>query len=535
MSAFDVTRYSDTLASIDTTRPRWYEKLPYLALAVLVTAELAAILALNRGMLVFSLDDAYIHLALAARIWSGTYGINANEISAPASSILWPFLLAPFSTLPAAIYTLVPCLLNIAAAFVTLRLLVTRLRHALAQRVAQPFGLAASLFAVGLVLCVNLVPIVFTGMEHSLQQLLAVTLIAGVIEEGSTGRIPRTAWLALILIPAVRYDSLALAVPALLYFLWRGHFRGSILAALAIGCVVGSFSAFLFSHGLGILPASVMAKSDVARASGGLVTLMRNLYGNVNNDSQANVLLVGLVLTLAAACDRARPVAERGLGVVIASALAIEFVFGRLGAYYRYEAYICAATVLALIHLYRSVLSRVLASVAPLAPQIALLGGLGAVSLGYLIALANTPAASNNIYDQQYQMHRFVAEYYREPVAVNDLGWVSFRNPRYVLDFGGLASHEALLARYDEPGADWMRRLASRHGVHLAMIYDDWFPQHPTEWVRIGTLKFTQMRVTAADSKVSFYATDAASAAAIRAALLEFEKTLPRRVSFQFD
>jgi hypothetical protein len=509
-----------------------YERLPYLAFATLIAAELLAIVALNHGMLVYVLDDAYIHLALADRIWSGTYGINAHEVAAPASSILWPFLLAPFASLPAAVYTLVPGLLNIAAASLTLKLLLGELRRALAP---ERLGLAAGLFAVGLVLGVNLVPIIFTGMEHSLQQLLAVALVAGLIEEGRSGRVPRTAWLALVFLPLVRYDSLALAVPALLYLLWRGHFRGSILATLAIACVCGSFSAFLSSHGLGILPASVMAKSDLARSSGTPVVLLRNLYSNVVNDPQSNILLVGLVLMLAAACDRGKPAADRALGLAIAAALAAEFLFGKLGAYYRYEAYIWAATVVALIHLYRGALSRVLAPAAAPGVQVAAIGGVAAASLGYLIALASTPAASNNIYDQQYQMHRFVSGYYHEPVAVNDLGWVAFRNPRYVLDFGGLASREALLARYNEPGADWMSNLARLHGVHLAMIYDQWFPQHPSQWVRVGSLEFTQMRVTAADSKVSFYATDAESIAAIRAALLEFRKTLPERASFRFD
>lgn len=533
----NVASTADPLASLDGTRlrPRLYERLPYYAFAALVAAELAAILALNHGMLVYSLDDAYIHLALAARIWTGTYGINVHEVSAPASSILWPFLLAPFSALPTAAYTLVPCLLNAAAASLTLKLLVSELRRAVAPPPAQSLGLAAALFAVGLVLCVNLIPIVFTGMEHSLQQLLAVALVCGLIEEGRTGRVPRTAWLALVLIPLVRYDSLALAVPSLLYLLWRGHWRGSLLAALAIGCVCGTFSAFLFSHGLGILPASVVAKSDLTRTSGAPLVLVRNLYLNLVGDSQANALLVGLVLALAAARDRRKPAAERGLGAVVTGALAVEFLFGKLGAYYRYEAYICAAMVAALIHLYRGVLKPIFVPGAPLSPQIATLGGLGAASLSYLLALTSTPIATNNIYDQQYQMHRFIASYYRRPVAVNDLGWVSLRNPYYVLDFGGLASREALQARYNEPGSDWMRRLARQRDVHLVMIYDDWFPQHPADWVRVGTLKFTQIRVTASMSEVSFYATDGESVAAIRAALLEFERTLPNRVSFRFD
>jgi hypothetical protein len=512
-----------------------YRKLPYTVFAAILAAELAAILALNHGMLVYSLDDAYIHLALAARIWTGTYGINVHEVSAPASSILWPFLLAPFSALPMRAYILVPCVLNILAASFTLKLLVAEVRRAVAQSPAQSLGVVAAVFAAGLVVAANLIPIVFTGMEHSLQQLLAVTIVAGLIAEGRTGRAPRTLWIALVLIPLVRYDSLALAVPALLYFLWRGHWRGSLLATIAIGAVCGAFSAFLLSHGLKILPASVMAKSEVMRASGAPVALLFNVYVNLLSDTQGNVMLAGLVLTAAAWFDNRRPAAERGLALALTGALAVEFLLGKFGSYYRYEAYIWTAMLVALIHLYRGTLARVLAPDAALAPQLALVGVLAAASLSYLFTLASTPFASNNIYDQQYQMHRFVSDYYHEPVAVNDLGWVSFQNPSYVLDLAGLASQEALAARLNEPNSDWMRRLSVEHGVRLAMIYDGWFPSHPTGWVRVGTLKFHQIRVTAAESEVAFYATDLGAVPSIRAALADFQQTLPPRVSFHFD
>jgi hypothetical protein len=224
------------------------------------------------------------------------------------------------------------------------------------------------------------------------------------------------------------------------------------------------------------------------------------------------------------------------LALVVAAALGGEFVFGKLGAYYRYEAYIWGATLTALLHLHREFLGRIFTPGATWAPQLAVIGGLAAASLSYFLTLATTPIASNNIYDQQYQMHRFVTEYYHAPVAVNDLGWVAFRNSQYVLDFAGLASKEALQARLTEPGSDWMRRLEQQHDVHLAMIYDDWFPQRPVEWVHVGTLKFTQKRVTAAGSEVSFYASDAASVAPLREALENFQRNgLPKGVSFLFD
>lgn len=60
--------------------------------------------------------------------------------------------------------------------------------------------------------------------------------------------------------------------------------------------------------------------------------------------------------------------------------------------------------------------------------------GLKVILVSVLFLLANTyyvratvtnPIASRNIYEQQYQMHRFVVDYYRDAVAVNDLGFVA--------------------------------------------------------------------------------------------------------------
>jgi hypothetical protein len=514
---------------------RTFAALPYCVFAMLVAAELAAILLLNHGTFVYTLDDAYIHLALAERIWGGTYGINAHEFAAPASSILWPFMLAPFASLPAIAFALVPLVLNAAAAATTLFLLVREVRCAIALETAPQSGLPAAAFAAGLILATNLVPLVFTGMEHSLQQLLAVVIVTGLIEEGRTGRAPATLWLGLLLIPLVRYDSLALAVPALLYLFWRGHIRGTLAIGAALGGALAGFSLVLAAHGLGFLPASVMAKSEVMRANGAPVALLLNLYVNLVANTQGNVLLFGLALVLAAVFDRRRPAAERGLALFLTAAVALQLLFGKFGAYFRYEAYLWTATLITIVHLSRAGLTRVLASGANRAAQVALCGVLGAASLGYLFALASTPLAANNIYDQQYQMHRFLTDYYRGPAAVNDLGWVSFGNSSYVLDLEGLASKEALQARLHEADSDWMRRLCQAHGVGIAMIYDGWFPNRPAEWVHMGTLKFDRIRITPAFAQVEFYATDRSAAATVRSELDAFQKSLPNGTRFRFD
>ncbi|MHC2245266.1 hypothetical protein [Bradyrhizobium elkanii] len=61
---------------------------------VLFAATLIFSVTLCDGRLIFTLDDPYIHLAVADHIRSGGYGVNASEVSSPSSSIIWPYLLA---------------------------------------------------------------------------------------------------------------------------------------------------------------------------------------------------------------------------------------------------------------------------------------------------------------------------------------------------------------------------------------------------------------------------------------------------------
>src|SRR5207248_4211963 len=80
-----------------------------------------ATLALTGGRLIYALDDAYIELSLAWNIAQGHYGINAADVSSPSSSILYPFLLAPFAWTP--YLDEAPLVLNSLAGAATLALL----------------------------------------------------------------------------------------------------------------------------------------------------------------------------------------------------------------------------------------------------------------------------------------------------------------------------------------------------------------------------------------------------------------------------
>jgi hypothetical protein len=128
-------------------------------------------------------------------------------------------------------------------------------------------------------------------------------------------------------------------------------------------------------------------------------------------------------------------------------------------------------------------------------------------------------------------MHRFVNDFYRAPVAVNDLGLVSYHNPNFVLDLGGLASEKARLLIANGADADDYRELVESSNVHLVIIYDDWFSgQVPDSWIKVASMDLSRERISSAEAEVQFYSTDASSASKLLPELQAFRKSLPPRI-----
>ena len=126
---------------------------------------------------------------------------------------------------------------------------------------------------------------------------------------------------------------------------------------------------------------------------------------------------LALLLLLAALTLRAPPVQRWPLAGAVA-ALGLHVLVGRFGWFFRYEIYALLFGALVLV--------AALAS-ASRTWRIAGAAVLLAAAAAQARAALQSPRAAQNIQDQQYQMHRFVADYWQQGIAVNDLGWVSYR------------------------------------------------------------------------------------------------------------
>lgn len=474
-------------------------------LAILIAASLL----LGAG-LTYTLDDPYIHLTLARNILGGHYGINAGEWSSPSSSILWPFLLALFAALPG--FEHVPLVLNLTFAATSAVLLYDFLARSLGP---SPL---ISLAVVALGLGLNIYGLVFTGMEHSLQVLLVI-LVAGRLCRGT---LDHWFWMGVVLLPLIRYEGLAISLPLCAYAWHQGNARAAGGAAAGILVFCFGFSGFLLYLGLPALPLSVIAKGNFDGAAG----VARNAFFNVI----AQPVLAYCVIRLTGYLFKA---GQRPEAYLLTASAALFYAFGQCGWFGRYEVFFVAFVVTLSLHWWClawkddpvkghsrwwMMLPVMLAVVAfATLPKSTL----------------STPQAAANIHDQQMQMGEIVKRL-AAPVAVNDIGAVSFSAKHYVLDLWGLSSLEALTMRRNHQAGDWISGLMAKHGIEFAFVYDEWVSPRPSGWIRVGELILPGRRITPAADTVALYATNEWAAARLRAVLGSYKESslLARSITY---
>jgi hypothetical protein len=497
----------------------------YLLLVIVV---FFAIRRTTGGHFVYSMDDPYIHLALAENIARGHYGINASEASSPSSSLLWPLLLVPFAERAWHVY--VPLFWNILFGLTASCLI--------GSAVARWFPLRDGdgraewwkrlLTAALMMMVANLVGLTLLGMEHVLQVLLAICCALGMIEALEGRRIPTWCLVAAVVGPMVRYENVGLTV-AVCVALWGlgERKKAAVVLGLSVAPLLG-FSLFLRAHGLPMLPTSVMVKGDVySEHLSAAHRLVRIALGNLEEvmRKSARWPVVAMFLVFVPLAWNERGKMRR---YVFASAVLVagmHLAFGRFGWFYRYEVY-------ALIFL-TMILLRVVAE-RPVMQYGFFVLGLLYLASPYMAAIPATVQAASELYGQQYQMHRFANDFYHEDFAVNDLGVVSYQKPKntYVLDLFGLASPEA--SRQTTKSAPWMEDVVRRHGVKLAMIYPEWF-HVPVSWKPEAKMCLPKEPQVAGKQCVVFYWTSDEPDGELRDELARFATTLPRNANLQFD
>ncbi|SMR83218.1 hypothetical protein SAMN04488030_3132 [Aliiroseovarius halocynthiae] len=497
-----------------TMLPRMSGQLTVLSVLISVVAfALYQGVALFRvGVFEYPLDDVYIHLAVAEQIAAGGYGVNPGEFTSPASSPIYPFLLTAFAGTAA--QTWLPLFWN------TLSLLLgAALWARIVSNTDASRGWMLAFAALG-PLAFNFAGAAMVGMEHSLHILASLAVLRGLQIQMDEGRISWLLVAGMVLGPMVRFEGLAVTGGGALALLVMGRWAVGVMLFSGAAALAAGFMIFLITLGLEPLPNSVMAKlAGAGNERFSFAALPLKALAQLSMSNKAVVLLVALfvAVTLLFSHGSARRGAVRALLLAAVFTGFGHLILGQFGWFERYELYAMAFTMglLMLVALGERNLQT---------HRVLLVIGFGflAVTYGNWMLRYGTNGP-NAIYSSHGNMGRFVKDVYQKPVAVNDLGFVAWANPNYVLDLWGLASYEALLTRLDDPYPGWAADLVEAKGIELAIIYEHWIDEGLGEnWVKVGTLSFTGGTAFLGGFHVGFFATTPEAADKIRAQLTLF-------------
>lgn len=371
------------------------------------------------GELVFPLDDAYIHLAVARTLAeSGTWGVNPGEFASASSSPLWTAALALAFRLSV-----------VSPAWALVGNVLATLGVVFAARGWAPDRPVASLLAM-----VLLAPIPFLaglGMEHVLHLALALVLVRAVEA--------RSAWVPVLAVLAVltRYETLLLC--AAMVVVMRS--RSSLVALGAALLAVGAFGAWSAAQGGAWVPNGITKKANAGAWAGVVAAAKEDPW----------VLLLGVLALL--------PGTTRGR--VVALTIALQAVFGRFGWFWRYEGWLLAMGILVVGPWVTVRRAWVLLLVVPL-------------TLRAWDAAVAFPAGARFCALADVSVGRWLARAWPGvPVAVHDLGAAAFYGRSPIVDLAGLGTEEIARRRGTLDPASMASILQAR-GVALVVAGRDW-------------------------------------------------------------
>lgn len=465
-------------------------------LVLIVSVTYFRAVSLTGGVLVYALDDAYIHMALSKNLaLHGILGATPYEFTSASSSPLWTILLAVLFRL-FGVWQYTPLIIGFIASVALLVFVDSIL-------VREMTGPAVRLFTLtGLVVATPAVATIFGGMEHPLQALINVGLIAvctRVLPTGTGGSLDRPTWIVPLLAAAatgIRYEGLLLVGVLASYLLLVRRWRSALMltAGLVPPLVWGLFSIL---NGGYALPNPVIIKTSNT-AGVGLIEQGPAVWGTALADKLAAsnplgvVLLAAALMVLSLGGRRALDDPRVGFAGVCSTTAALHLVLGDVGWLFRYESYLFVILLVSLAVMSGPFTLRP-GQPALWASRVAVL--LLIVSLPGMVwrgvqAIRTTPWAMKNVYQQPHQTAHFLQanpEY--DCVAINDLGAVSFFNDRIrILDVAGLGQQRPPVELLDDPSPDTDKIVGRSHlKPKLAMLAEDWFAV-PDDWVVVARL-----------------------------------------------
>lgn len=494
------------------------------------------------GVFVYALDDPYIHMTMADNLVNhGKWAVNQMNFSSASSSPMWVLVIsAVYAALGKNLVT--PFILNLLFQVMIIAIVCFKFREYGISKYKIPLLL--------LFIYVTAMPaILFTGMEHSAQIAFALLFVYyGIKLIISSNSLKYLIFITPVL-TALRYEDMILVLlVSVLLFAKRKPLYGIIILLLgALPIVV--YGLISVSNGWLFFPNTLLLKSTPPGFSP--VDIIRYGFKAFTNITEPHLFLLLILSSFLFVFNFKRQKNfwdEKQLFLLIASAAIIinmsVIEYHQNGAFYRYEAYLMALGLFAVIIAFydfipdfKNLLFNKIGMTGKYAVIILLLIILSPFVLRFFTAFG-IPHASLEYYSQQYQMAQFVKQYAKGMnVALNDIGMVSYYSDNKVVDLWGVANIDVIKHKLNRDyTTKAIEELTIKENIRFAVIYENWFEQYggfPVSWKKLATWTMTSYNFFLGHDTVTLYCINPNDEKYLKEKIDEYSLTLPKSVIYK--
>jgi len=503
----------------------------------------------TQGKFIYPLDDTYIHISIAKNFSDyGTWSVSKEHFSSLSSSIIWPLLISlMFLIFGPSI--MIPLILSLIIGLILLFLFFYLIRK---NNISKPLTLTA---LISIILLTPLIPLIFTGLEHVLHCLLIILFayygVAFLSSSQTSGQNPFIVYVLAFFGTMARYETLFLVFFMAFLFLFRKKWTHSLMILVSGFLPVAVYGVISIFHGWYFLPNSVLLKgripdfSSLRDALSWLVSPWKEAY---NSPHILLLLFISVLIFIYLNIKKYKFFSKTMLlNALLILGLLSHIQFAKFGWFYRYEAYLIVLAIFTFCFSIRETFKMLtkekrekqnrnirIFEVVFIASILLVILGIRGVK-----ALLETPTASQNIYEQQYQIGLFLRQYYlQKNVAVNDIGAINYLANCDCLDLWGLSSMEVAKAkRKGNYNTEFISQISKQHHIKIAILYTPWYEIYgglPSYWRKVGEWKILNNVVCGGDI-VSFYAVKLGEEENLKKYLKKFSKKLPKKVEFNLN
>lgn len=494
----------------------------------------------NHSKFVYALDDAYIHLALAKHLaQDGIWGVSRFYFTASVSSILWQVLLASFFWI-FGVWELLPLILNL---FLTIALVY------LLAKMFEKFRYQNwwTVLWIPLILFVATVPgLILSGLEHILQIIVDfyfIYLAAKFLSEERKLSFKRDWGILLfaMLITAARFEGLFIIAAVIFLSILQKKWRSALWIAIFSAIPIVIYGIISVSNGWYFFPNSVLLKGNKPT---NIAAFLHGIFSLALFKPPFYHPFILLLMTLFSSIFywvKSKKIWQfkTVFSIIILLILLQHIMFGRFGHFFRYEAYLIVLVSFLFLISISDFLKNVgqnaktIIKIAVITLSILLFLPL-AVRGFYAVKVARI--APTNIYNQQYQMARFLKKYYNgDNVVIGDIGAVNFFADLKITDMNELADIELLKLR-NLPMKKRVEIVTKQRHSKIAIIYGEAYRKMntlPEYWRKVGEWTIPN-NVICADSTVEFFAVDTMLTDELKFNFKKFSKELPKNIKMKY-